>query len=463
MPRPGTSIRRAARGFRLALVTLLLLPAAGTRAFAAFGDITLVGHITLPTTTRITNVWGYYDSKTDKEYALVGDWTGGFFIVNVTNPAVPVVVSKVTTAQGFDLKPFGHYVYSCDGNSTGKDSHITDISNPASPVVLTGTFNSCHTITISTRGNMFTEYTGVTIYDLVNNPENPDSLYKISSFGHDSTWRHNRLYDFNWNTMNIWNVTNPSLPVLLGSDDDPAISSYHSGDESKNGNYLYMCDELAVTPTPDIVVFDVSNPADPNRITDINDPTSRVHQIYVVGDLMFVAYYTSGFKVFNITNPAAPVLADSYDTSVYQSETNSDVYNGAYNAYPFAPSGIVYVSDHPSGLYLFSVEGHTGPVTAVGGHGNARGLALAQNYPNPFNPSTTISFELAARSHARLFIYDVHGAWVRTLVDRDLTAGTHTVDWNGTDAHSRPVSSGVYYYRLDSDGASATRRMVLLK
>src|SRR5678815_965678 len=158
------------------------------------------------------------------------------------------------------------------------------------------------------------QYVGVTIYDIVVNPTQPDSLYKINNFGHDSTWRHNVLYDFNWNTLNIWNVANPAAPVLIGSNDDPTIQSYHSGDESKDGHYLYVCDELAITPTPDIVIFNITNPASPQRVNYINDGTSRVHQLYVVGNLMFVGYYTSGFKVFDITNPALPVLADAYDT-----------------------------------------------------------------------------------------------------------------------------------------------------
>lgn len=457
------SSSRAAQLLRLSIFSLLAIAAAGSgRAFAAFGDITLVGHLTLPGSPRVTNVWGYYDQKTHKEYALVGDDKGGFFIVNVTDPSLPVLVTKVTGVPGRDIKPFGHYAYSCDGTGSGYKSSIVDLANPAIPVVLPNKFHSSHTITISSRGNLYAEYVGVTIYDLVNHPTVPDSLNKIFNFGHDSTWRHNVLYDFNWNNLNIWNVSNPSAPVLIGANDDPGILSYHSGDESKDGHYLYVCDELGVTPTPDIVVLNITDPAHPVRGVSINDPTSRVHQLYVVGDLMFVGYYTAGFKVFNITNPAAPVLVDTYDTSPYQSETDSDVYNGAWNAYPFAPSGIVYVSDNPTGLYLFSVEGFTGTITAVGDH-KTEAFTLSQNHPNPFNPSTTIAFELARRAYARLFIYDVNGARVRTLIDRELPAGAHSVEWNGTDSRGGTVASGVYYYRLEAGTASATKRMVLIK
>lgn len=462
-PRPNPDARPLSRPFIAALLAATALVAFAPRSHAAFGDITLVGQKTFSTTHRITNVWGYYDSVTNREYALVGDDTGGFFIVDVTNPATPVQVSKVTTVPGRDLKPFGHYVYTCDGTGSGTTSRVIDIANPASPVVKPGAFRACHTITISPRGTLFAQYVGITFYDIANFPTKPDSILQQFTFGHDSTWRHNILYDFNWNNLNIWDVSNPYAPVLVGSNDDPTILSYHSGDESKNHNYLYVCDELGTHPTPDIIVFNITNPALPVRVTHISDATSRVHQLYVSGDLMFVAYYTAGFKVFDISNPAAPVLRDTYDTSAFQTEVEPAAYSGAWNAYPYAPSGIVYVSDHPNGLYLFSVEGHNGTLTGVDDGRAPAGLALEQNRPNPFNPYTTISFRLTRHGDARLVVYDVRGARVRSLVDRRLGPGEHIVEWDGTDDHGHRVASGVYYYELTSGSESARRRMVLLK
>lgn len=445
----------------LPLVLFCTLAATCASALAANGDITLVGQLPLPTATRITNVWGYYDAAAHKEYALVGDWYDGFYIIDVTNPANPIEKTKVVGVPAFDLKPFGHYVYTCDGNSNGIDSRIIDIANPLSPVILPNGFPSCHTISISTRGVMYTEYVGIRIYDIVTDPTHPDSLYYIANQGHDSTPRGDRLYDFNGGVLNIWNVSNPAAPTLIGTDNDPNIFYYHGGDESKNHNYLYVCDEFAITPTPDIVIYRITNPALPVRIGDINDTTSRVHQLYVVGDFMFVGYYTAGFKVFDISNPALPVQTDDFDTSPYQTETTSDVYNGAYNAYPYAPSGIVYVADHPTGLYLFSVEGFTGNPT--GARELAPSASLEQNFPNPFNPATTIEFALESPQRVLLQIYDVRGTLVRSLVDARLGAGPHTASWTGVNESGRAVASGVYYYRLEAGSTTLTKRMVLLK
>jgi hypothetical protein len=84
--------------------------------------------------------------------------------------------------------------------------------------------------------------------------------------------------------------------------------------------------------------------------------------------------------------------------------------------------------------------------------------ALMQNYPNPFNPTTAISFQLSAVSFVRLSVYDVLGKEVATLVNRELTAGIHTVSW---DAHDLP--SGVYVYRIVAGNYVASSKMLFLK
>jgi hypothetical protein len=89
--------------------------------------------------------------------------------------------------------------------------------------------------------------------------------------------------------------------------------------------------------------------------------------------------------------------------------------------------------------------------------------ALYANYPNPFNPSTTISFSLKNPSQTCLSIYNLKGQLVKTLLDTELSAGTHILQWNGQDENSRPVASGVYLYRIQSPNFQSIRKMILLK
>jgi subtilisin family serine protease len=92
-----------------------------------------------------------------------------------------------------------------------------------------------------------------------------------------------------------------------------------------------------------------------------------------------------------------------------------------------------------------------------------RGYTLAQNYPNPFNPSTTISYVLAAGGPVEMSIYNIRGQLVRTLVDEDQPAGSHSVQWDGRTDGGQMASSGIYLYRLRSGDWSHSRKMVLMK
>jgi len=83
---------------------------------------------------------------------------------------------------------------------------------------------------------------------------------------------------------------------------------------------------------------------------------------------------------------------------------------------------------------------------------------LDGNRPNPFNPKTMILFSLAEAGRVQLRVYDPSGRLAATLVDRELSAGSHEVV-----LQADRLASGVYFYRLDSGGRTAVRRMVLLR
>lgn len=88
---------------------------------------------------------------------------------------------------------------------------------------------------------------------------------------------------------------------------------------------------------------------------------------------------------------------------------------------------------------------------------------LHSNYPNPFNPSTTITYEVASAMPVAVRVYDLLGRHVQTLVDGVVSAGRHTVTWDGRDAAQQTVASGVYIYRLETQGQTESRTMLLLK
>jgi hypothetical protein len=89
--------------------------------------------------------------------------------------------------------------------------------------------------------------------------------------------------------------------------------------------------------------------------------------------------------------------------------------------------------------------------------------ALYQNAPNPFNPTTTIRFDLAHDGQVELRIYNVSGRLVRTLANGPMERKRHQVVWDGMDNAGVPVSSGIYFYRLETADFRDTRKMVILR
>ena len=90
-------------------------------------------------------------------------------------------------------------------------------------------------------------------------------------------------------------------------------------------------------------------------------------------------------------------------------------------------------------------------------------FALGQNFPNPFNPETTIAYDLPEKTRVQVEVFDVLGQKVRTLVDGEQAAGRYQVRWEGRDENGRNAASGIYFYRLHTDGFHSIRRMVLLR
>ena len=90
-------------------------------------------------------------------------------------------------------------------------------------------------------------------------------------------------------------------------------------------------------------------------------------------------------------------------------------------------------------------------------------FALNENRPNPFNPQTVIDFDIPKPCKVRMAIYSIDGKQVAVIVDEGKAAGSHTVYWNGQDSGGRTMPSGTYFYRLEVEGYTATKRMTLIR
>ncbi len=89
--------------------------------------------------------------------------------------------------------------------------------------------------------------------------------------------------------------------------------------------------------------------------------------------------------------------------------------------------------------------------------------SLDAAYPNPFNPETTISFAVPTDLRVKIDVYNVAGQVVTSLVDEELSKGAYKTTWDALDANGQPVSSGVYFYRMQAGDFGATHSVTLLK
>ena len=138
------------------------------------------------------------------------------------------------------------------------------------------------------------------------------------------------------------------------------------------------------------------------------------------------------------------------------SESNDYLLKGAFSCFGGIPQANgFWLGPFPPVFYESTGVGHGTnlPITTK----------LHQNYPNPFNPQTTIGFTLATASNAKVVIYNLLGEVVRVLKDDLITPGYHHVQWDGKDSYGSYVSSGVYFYTLEGEHITDTRKMIMLR
>jgi hypothetical protein len=156
----------------------------------------------------------------------------------------------------------------------------------------------------------------------------------------------------------VVNITNKATPSLITTFTWPGNTA-HNCDLTVDGKYLLTTDE---TPGGHLHVFDVSNLPTVTLVAEWTaNSAGIIHNVHIKGDLAYIAYYTEGMRVVDISDPTYPVELGYYDTW----PGASGGYNGNWEAYPYAASGNAYLSDISTGLYVVRFEQTTGSVSGT--------------------------------------------------------------------------------------------------
>lgn len=136
-------------------------------------------------------------------------------------------------------------------------------------------------------------------------------------------------------------------------------------------------------------------------------------------------------------------------------------------------SGSVYMYDYEDeperdGVYFYRLKGFSGNGTVMFeadelkiGITGIKNFKVEQNTPNPFNPTTNISYELFDASYVKLKVFDLIGKEIATLVDANQQKGTYTVTFDASKYAN--LTSGIYFYKLETEKYSEVKKMILTK
>ncbi|MFA7359785.1 MAG: T9SS type A sorting domain-containing protein [Candidatus Kapaibacterium sp.] len=136
----------------------------------------------------------------------------------------------------------------------------------------------------------------------------------------------------------------------------------------------------------------------------------------------------------------------------------SGIYTPVRAGYRYSTDSCFSSAEGVTGVGAYAFSGCDGTITGIGNNETPLTYALSQNFPNPFNPVTRISFALPKQGFVTLKVYDVLGKEVATLVNEMKNQGSYSVDFNASN-----FSSGVYFYKIETNGFSDIKKMMMIK
>ncbi len=206
--------------------------------------------------------------------------------------------------------------------------------------------------------------------------------------------------------------------------------------------------------------------ADVNFTTRLVEKRADGSMVYEVTSSVPEAY---GWQfTVNTNTPNLVTVANDGSASLVSGVRGERIIVAAASATPSGTLGQVIVQPGAGEVvldnFVINERSFDASVTLKEGTGSLPStFVLDDAYPNPFNPSTNISFGLPSATTVHLYIYNILGRKVKTLASGTYEAGMHVIVWDGTNDAGEVVSSGLYFYRMETPEFTTTKKVVLLK
>ncbi|MBC8371146.1 MAG: choice-of-anchor B family protein [Planctomycetes bacterium] len=301
------------------------------------------------------DIWGYTAPNGD-EYAIIGT-KGGTAFYDVSVPSAPSLTGYISgpASTWRDMKTLGDYCYVVTEGGGGMQ--IIDLTNPHNPTLLStwgsSLFSHAHNVAIDEANAMayiLDADPGTIVVDL-SNPTSPQHVATYSAHDvHDAHIQNGKahfaeIHDGNYRIVDVTNLPNFST-----------LDAVNTPGDFTHNVWVNASDTIAVTTDENdrggLTFYDISNPNNIQYLSRFDNKNARVHNAFIKGDRVYASWYTFGFACIDFSDPAYPQQVASYDTS---SKTGFG-FDGAWGVYPYAQSGLIYLSDQDNGLIIIDVD-----------------------------------------------------------------------------------------------------------
>jgi choice-of-anchor B domain-containing protein len=346
----------------------------------------------------VSDLWGWTDPDTRREYAILGRFDGTSFI-DVTDAENPVYLGNLPLTPGAhpnlwrDMKVYANHVFIVADNAGKHGVQVFDLTRlrdvTGAPVEFDEDahydgIESAHNIVIN-EGSGFAyvvggsgggETCGGALHMIdIRDPTNPTfaGCYADSATGNARTGYthdaqcvlyhgpdqdyagHEVCFNASETALGIGDVTDKDSPAPIASASYPSVSYAHQGWLSEDHRYFYLDDELdelsgGVVGTRTLV-WDIEDLDDPVLALEyMSDNKASDHNLYVRGQFMYQSNYVSGLRILDVSDPANPKPVGFFDTVPGGEDTPG--FAGSWSNYPFFESGNILVSSMREGLFI---------------------------------------------------------------------------------------------------------------
>ncbi|MEP1488930.1 MAG: choice-of-anchor B family protein [Algibacter sp.] len=332
--------------------------------------------------------WGWTDPTTGKEYALMATNTNVAFI-DITNTAAPIYLGSLPTAtqnsSWRDVKVYKDHAFivaDVAGNHGMQVFDLTRLRNVTNPpesfttdTHYTG-FGSAHNVVINTASgyayivgtNRDGIYEGGPLFINIQDPKNPidEGGFGEGGYSHDAqviTYNgpdtdytgHEILIGSNEDEVVIVDVTDKANPIKISNISYSNVGYAHQGWFTEDMNFFILGDELDernIGTNTRTIVFNFSDLDNPSFHMNYLGPHLAIdHNGYVKGDTFYLANYTAGLRMIDVSQIANETMTEiGYFDS--HPENDGAAFDGAWNVYPYFPSGNIIISDINRGLFV---------------------------------------------------------------------------------------------------------------